>query len=283
MALDLTIEQVVLVSGRSGPAVVAKTEDFPAVWEEAALVAANRWSNRPPGIACPPAIWALPLGKSHVAVVQIADRPGSDAADPPLGFRFLVMARKLYDALGDPFAIADRFPPDWTRTGTLPKLAWPPEPLPRRTVEQIQDVLKTGDSPLLLGAAQALTDGGRVLLVSKEPATDVLRAIWQLLPDRTRAELWPATFAFAAEDLGFHAAVVPEAPTPWPIGYLSAEQARDYPEGRYELALQTAVEAGDQADLDRLFARRSSADTLRLAAYLVAIALVLAVASKVLL
>ena len=42
------------------------------------------------------------------------------------------------------------------------------------------------------------------------------------------------------------------------------EQARDYPEGRYELALQTAAESGDQAELNRLFARRSSLDTIRI-------------------
>ena len=42
-------------------------------------------------------------------------------------------------------------------------------------------------------------------------------------------------------------------------------QAGDYPEGRYESALQTAAECGDQHELDRLFARRSRSQTLRLA------------------
>ena len=92
-------------------------------------------------------------------------------------------------------------------------------------------------------------------------------------------DLWPATFAFSPE-LGFHAVVLPEAPAPWPAGCLTADQARDYPEGRYELSLQTAAESGNQADLDRLFARRSSADTLRLALYLLAAAVLLTVIMK---
>ena len=282
MALDLSIAQAVVIAGRSGPSVAAKSDDFAAAWEDAALTTAVRFGRRPAGVACPAAVFAVPVGKGHVAVVQVADRAGADAADSPLRFRFLVLDRRLYEALGDPFAIADRFPPGWAATGTLPTLAWPPEPLPRRTVALVQEVLKTGDGPLLLGAAQALSDGGRVMLVSKEPAGDVLRGLWQLLPDRTRAELWPATFAFST-DLGFHAVVVPEPPAAWPVGFLTADQARDYPEGRYELALQIAVEAKNQAELDRLFARRSSADTLRLALYLLAAAMVVAVVSKVLL
>src|SRR5215213_6561449 len=197
MALDLSVAQALVVAGPGGPTVVAKSDDFSPAWEDAALTAAVRFGRRPPGVACPAAVFAVPVGQAHAAVVQVADRPPlSDAADPPLAFRFLVMGRKLYEALGDPFAIAYRFPPDWSAKGTLPALAWPPEPLPKRTVELVQGVLKAGDGPLLLGAAQALTDGGRVMLVSKEPAGDVFRGLWQLLPDRTRAELWPATFAF---------------------------------------------------------------------------------------
>jgi hypothetical protein len=279
MALDLSVAQAVVVAGPVGPTVAAKSDDFAPAWEDAALTAAVRFGRRPPGVACPAAVFAVPVGKTHVAVVQVADRSGSDAADPPLAFRFLVLGRKVYEALGDPFAIADRFPPDWSATGTLQTLAWPPEPLPARTVDVVQGVLKGGDGPLLLGAAQALTDGGRLMLVSKEPAGDVLRGLWQLLPDRTRAELWPATFAFSP-DLGFHAVVLPDAPEPWPTGYLTADHARDYPEGRYELALQIAVEAGNQAELDRLFARRSSADTLRLALYLLGAAVLLTVIMK---
>jgi hypothetical protein len=279
---DLVIAQALVIADASGPKVVARSDDFPFAWEEAARTAAVRFGRRPPGVACPAALLAVPVGKSHVAVVQVADQPGPPDSNPPLAFRFLVLTRKLYEALGDPFAVADRFPPNWSARGTLPQLEWDAGPLPRRTVEQIQTVLKAGDMPLLLGGAQALIDGGRLMVESPGPATELVRGLWQLLPDRSRFDLWPATFAFSAE-LGFHAVAMPAAPAPWPVGYLTADQARDYPEGRYELALQTAAEAGDQPELDRLFARRSSKDTLRLAIYLMIAAAVLALVSKYLL
>jgi hypothetical protein len=57
--------------------------------------------------------------------------------------------------------------------------------------------------------------------------------------------------------------------------YLLEEKAGDYPEGHYELAVQTAAEAGHQEELDALFARRSLRETKRLALYLLAIVLIL--------
>jgi hypothetical protein len=283
MKLDLAIAQALVVAEAAGPRVVARSENFPFAWEEAALTAVVRFGRRPAGVACPAALFAVPVGRSHVAVVQVADLlppPHDPATPPPLGFRFLILARALYEALGDPFAIADRFPPNWFATRTLPDLEWPSEPLPRRTVDDVQAVLKSGESVLLLGGAQALLDGGRLMIVSPTPADELMRGLWLLLPERSRFDLWPATFAFSNE-LGFHAVALPGAPVPWPAGYLTAEQARDYPEGRYELSLQIAAEAGNQAELDRLLTRRSSRDTLRLALYLVAGAMALAIISKV--
>ena len=274
MPIDLTISQAVVVSDPSGPTLVAKSDAFPFEREEAVLAVFRRYGTRPPGVAVPAAMFATPLGRGHVAVVQVADQPGSN-----LGFRFLILTRRLYEAIGDPFAVADRFSPNWSARGSLPTLDWPPEPLPRRTVEQVARILKDGDGPLLLGAAQGLLDGVRVVLARSTPDDAPLRALWQLLPTRTRVELWPATFAFTL-DLGFHVAVMPYPPAPLPLGYVSEEQAKDYPQGRYELALQTAAEHGDQGEIDRLFARRSSQDTLRLALLILAGAMIAVVVSK---
>ena len=274
---DLAISQLVIVTDSTGPKVVARSEEFPFAWEEAARTAAVRFGRRPAGVVCPSAVFAVPVGKAHVAVVQVADQPGFEG-DPPLGFRFLILTRRLYEALGDPFAIALKYPADWSKRGTLPALAWPEERLPKRLIDELQTALKAGDMPLLLGGTQALIDGGRLLLVTPTPSNEIAE-IWRLLPDRTRFELWPATFAFS-NDLGFHAAALPEAPSPWPEGYLTADQARDYPEGRYELALQIAVEAGNQAEVDRLFARRSSKDALRLALSMLGAAMLIAIISK---
>lgn len=263
MSIDFAIHHCSLRRDADEVQIVAKSNGFPFAHEELALQTAAKFGN------VPAAVFALPFGASYVAVVQVADR----------AFRFLILDRSLYEALGDPFAIADRFPPNWTVRGELDALEWPPEPLSPRTVEDVQSTLKTGDSPLLLGMTQALIDGSRVLLIRPEPDPELLRELWKLLPDRTRCDLWPATFANSVE-LGFHVAIVREAAAKWPIGYLTEEQARDYPEGRYELALQIAAEDGDQAALNKLFARRSSRDTLRLAIYMVAFAFLAAAILK---
>jgi hypothetical protein len=268
---DLTIAQAVLTADVRGVRVVARSDEFdPAEAERIAVL----FGQRPAGVVCPAAHFACPFGRSHVAVVQVVDQP-----DGSLGFRFLVLARDLYRHLGDPFAVADRYPPDWPARGSLPTLAWPPEVLPKRTVGQIQNVLKTGDSSLLLGSAQALVDGGRVVLRRDAPAEDFLRGLWQLLPDRNRAELWPASFAFS-DELGFHAVALPVLP-PDPAGLRHTEDGlRDYPQSPYELSLQVAVEAGDQRELDRLFARRTSGDTIRIGLTIICLALVLAAVAK---
>jgi hypothetical protein len=76
--------------------------------------------------------------------------------------------------------------------------------------------------------------------------------------------------------------VLPEVPANGLPGYLTEDQARDYPESRYERELQTAVEANDQRTVDRLLARRTSAETLRLAIWIVLGAAVLSLAGRIL-
>ncbi len=263
MAFDFSISQALLVAEPNGPMVVAKSADFPFVWEEAAKLTVVRFGTKPADIAVSAELFALPIGKTHVAVVQVIGLP-SDV----LGFRFLILGKPLYGALGDPFAIADRYPPDWDARGELPGLAWPAEPLPSRTVTALQELMKAGDGPFLLGSVQALLDGSRIGLKKGESTTAALRTIWQLLPSKTRSELWPATLVFS-DELGFHISAMPDPPAKLPPGCLSEEQVKDYREGRYELHLQIAVEGGDQPGVDRLFARRTSSEVLRLALLMV--------------
>jgi hypothetical protein len=268
---DLRIAHALLLADVRGVRVAAQSGEFDT--SEAERIAVL-FGARPAGAACPLAHFARPFGRKHVAVVQVADRP-----DGALAFRFLVLGRELYSHLGDPFAVADRYPPDWSAKGTLPTLAWPHETLPKRTVEQVQQVLKTGDSALLLGSAQLLVDGGRVLLERAAPDETFLRGLWQLLPDRTRAEVWPASFAFS-DELGFDAVVMPSL-RPDPTGVRRTEDGiRDYPQNSYELSLQVAAEDGDQRALDALFARRTSNDTIRLGLGIIAGALILAALVK---
>jgi hypothetical protein len=252
-----------------GVRVVAHSADFDTAEAERIAVL---FGARPAGVTCPLAHFACPFGRAHVAVVRVEDRPGSG---DPLGFRFLVLGRELYAHLGDPFAISDRFPAEWVTSGPLADLAWPLETLPERTLEQLQDVLKSGDGPLLLGGTQAIVDGNRVVVRRPAPDEALARGLWRLLPDRTRAERWPASFAFSNE-LGFHLAIGPAVTSTVDVKALTEDAAKDYPPSSYELNLQIAIESGDRAAVRRLLARRTPDDALRLGLYILVFGLVLA-------
>jgi hypothetical protein len=271
MMPDLRIQQAIVVADARGARVAARSDEFDTPEAERIAVLFGR---RPAGTACPLAHFACPFGRTHVAVVRAEDRPGSGDA---IAFRFLVLTRDLYRHLGDPFAISDRYPVDWHASGSLPLLAWPAEPLPERTLEELDAVLKTGDTGLLLGATQALVDGNRVLVPRAAPDEALARGVWKLLPDRTRVDLWPASFAFS-DELGLHFEVLPAVPAErLAPGVLNEDSVRDYPQSRYELHLQIAIESGDRAALRRLLARHTADDAIRLALYILAFAVIVAV------
>ena len=121
----------------------------------------------------------------------------------------------------------------------------------------------TAESPTLLGGVQILVDGGRLLLERPQPDPRFMRALWNLLPYALRPKLWPASFAFSNE-LGFDALVIPPFQDISVAGYTTEEQAGDYPQGSYELALQTAAEAEDEYGLHAVFQRRTANETAQL-------------------
>ena len=269
MTPDLRVRQAVVLADARGAKVVAHSSDFDTAEAERISVL---FGPRPAGVACPVAHFACPFGAAHVAVVRVEDRPGDY-----LGFRFLVLSRDLYRHLGDPFTISDRYPANWHASGSLSELEWPQERLPERTLEQLDVVLREGDGPLLLGGVQAVVDGNRVVVVRAAPDEALARGVWMLLPERTRIDRWPASFAFS-DELGFDLAVHPAAPAavrrPLP---LTEDAVKDYPPSSYELNLQIAIESRDRDALRRLLARRTADDTLRLGLYMIAFALVAAV------
>jgi hypothetical protein len=276
---NITVEQAIYGNfDGGGYRFVAQSPGFRQDWLADAQRLCTGFGERPSGVTCSAAIFAQPLDRRHMAIVQVADHGIDDTGRPgALGFHLLVLPRPAYRAFGgDPFQLADRQPAPWDARGELPALSWPAEPLPPRTVRQVQRVLQRSDGPNLLGGSQVLVDGGRLVFQRQAPDPGLLRDLWCLLPTSARAELWPATFAFG-NALRFHAVAVPNAEGEEYDHYQTEEQAGDYPEGRYELALQTAAEAGDQHALDRLFARRSQAETLRLALYILLAALVVLV------
>src|SRR5208283_3654585 len=229
---DLRIEQALYGNPDAGGyRFLARSPGFLDTWLPGAQRLCAGFGERPAGVACSGCIFAKPLGKGQVAVVQVADQGNDDAGRPgALGFRLLVLPRDVYSEwITDPFLVSERFPPLWEQRGELPTLAWPDELLPPRTVEQVQQVLKSGSTPTLLGGMQALLDGGRLVFERPAPAPELVRALWMLLPTSTRGHLWPATFAFGNE-LEFDVLVLPRADPEAFADYLSEEQAGDYPE-----------------------------------------------------
>ncbi len=266
---DGVIEQAIYGARDSGgPACLARSSGFLDDWRPIAERLCTNFGERPAGVACPGCVFAQPFGDRRVAVVQVADQGETG----PLGFRLLILPAALYDRLGgDPFSIADQFSPNWMARGELPALE-APGPAPVRTVEEVQQVLNVPNSATLLGGVQALLEGGRLAFERPAPDPRLIRGLWALLPTGRRSGLWPASFAFANAN-GFDVLVVPRAAGPAFDGYLTEEQASDYPEGAYELRLQTVVEAGDQRRMDDLFAGRTRGRWIRIAFLLCALAI----------
>jgi hypothetical protein len=256
---------------------------------------------RTPGVACPAAVFAQPLGVLHVAVIKVADRPDGSG----LLYHVLVCRRPDYERfLGNPFALARQVVATREGDGPLPTLTMPHRPPPPRTVVQVQSVLRrvkagalkenedpehpdfqrttdNSESPALLGGVQVLVEGGKLVFERPAPDPDLVEGLWTLLPQSTRARLWPASFAFG-NALGFDVLVVPRLYAADYEGYTSEDQAADYPAGHYETALQVAAETGNERDLDALLNRRSGGETVRLGwTLLVAVAL-LALAPRLL-
>jgi hypothetical protein len=257
---DIVIEQAIFVRAAETRLVV-RSAGFLDEWVPLAEELCAGFGVRPAGVRCPACVFAKPFRARHVAVVQVADAVGRPDT---LGFRLLIARRDAFVKwIGDPFVFADRFPPDWQARGELPALSWPAVPPALRTVAQIQTVLQRSDGPTLLGGVQALVDGSRLVFERPQPDTDLLRSLWLLLPSSNRCDMWPASFAFS-NALQFDAVIVPQMDTDTNAGYLSGRDAENYPEGGYELNLQIAAEAGNQRELDALFARRSRKQTLRL-------------------
>ncbi len=258
----------------------------------------ERFGERPHGLPCPHAVFAYPLTARFVLVVTVADVPGP-SAEQPLAFRALfVKADDYRNFFGDPFHLAELFPPTWEAIGDLPTLKASRTAPPRRTLAEVQAVLKrikhnalkegedpespdfvrteeNSESPTLLGGVQILVDGGRLAFQRRQGDLSLVKALWTLLPHRLRSQLWPTTFAFC-NDLRFDVAVVPRiSPEDDWRGYTTEDLAGDYPAGSYESALLYAAETGDERALEEVFGRRSAGDILRFAAGLLVFLLAL--------
>jgi hypothetical protein len=272
---------------RRDPQLLAKSPGFDSAMQNEAEALIFGFGDRPGETPCPLTVFAKPLTKKLIAIVRVIDQP-RDSFPTALRFHFLVVSRNDYDGwIRDPFLLSAKFEPTWDAAEALPTLSLGSDSFSPRSVAQVQSVLKrvkasalregedpeapdfertaeNSESPALLGAAQILVDGGRVIFERAKGDLTLASGLWLLLPEGTRSRLWPCSFAFS-QDLEFDLLIVPYLDDVMLESYTTEQQAADYPEGTYELALQKAAEAGDQRELDIVFARRDSYQTIRLA------------------
>ena len=271
--------------GQGGFRWLARSPGFRDEWLEPARDLCTRFGDRPTGVACPEALLVVPLDqhKRQQAIIRVADQGEEETGRPgALLFRLLIVPQPLYVQLGaDPFRLDETYEPDWQARQVLPSLPCTLSPPLLPTVERLARILDVAPerTAWLLGSAQILVDGGKVWLERPLPETRLVRELWELLPYSTRAELRLATFCFGnAHQL--HLAVAPPQRRGEFVHFTPEEAAGEYPEGHYELALQTAVESGDQAGLEALLLRRSRRQTWQMGLLLLLVMVVVAFLSR---
>lgn len=262
---DLSIDQILF----DGDIVRARSTEFVEEWVPLAEEIRRKFGPIPGDPL--DVLFVISFGSKHVAIGRVSGAR----------LHLLVLSQDLYDHLHDPFAIAERFPVPWEARGSLPDLDWPPQPLPRRTTEMLDAILKNGDGPFLLGASQALVDGAKIAFQQSGPAMTLFRDLWSLLPASIRRTTWLATYT-TSNELGFDLLAMPVLPEVVLPGYLNEDQARDYPDSRYERHLQIAVEAKDQRALDHLLARKSTSEMINLALLIIGLSFGIVAVVKVL-
>lgn len=230
---------------------------------------------------------ALPVYLAELFGSETANRrDGLTTMNLPTGERAIVRAvgskadvllvgKRLWKYLHDPFLISDRFPPGQT----TPDMDWPDELPPLRTAALLEATHVGGNGPLLLGVTQAVVDGARVLLLENAIEPGFVRDLWTMLPNTTRIEAGLSS-ALPTLHPKINFAILPTLPSPMPTGYLDERMVLDYPEGRYERDLQFAFEAHDERAVQELLLRRSGREMLRMGVWAVVILLIGSVATK---
>lgn len=277
---SITLEQAIFVRSRDGRSPSA-SPGFQDIWFNRADEIMTAFGTPTGDLPSFAAMFATRFDKQHVAVVQVSLSESVNAGGVP-SFRFLLIQREDYLRIGgDCFGLADRFPIPPNNPRELPRLQVD-EALPQPGVQDVKTQLQHAEiGPVLLGAAQALVDGAKVVFEQPEPDTRLLRNLWAMLPRSTRCDLWPASFTFGNQ-IGFDVAVTPRADASEYAGYVRGQQIADYPLGTYERNLHVAIDAADQGELDRLLSRRSRKETWRLAWLILLIVPILALVGNML-
>src|SRR5436309_1334698 len=127
---DPAIEQALATAGPAGVTVTARSPGFLDEWQPEAerLFLSFGAPVEPFSI---PAVFAQPLDRNSVAVVQVI------APNPPdVRCHLLAVPLRVYRGIGDPFLLAEQFPAPWDTRVVLPTLPVQEDASPR-TVDKV--------------------------------------------------------------------------------------------------------------------------------------------------
>jgi len=130
---ETAIEQAVFVrEGNGSGQFRSRSPGFREEWCPDTQRLCDGFGSPSAGMECPTSVFAHRLTRDQVAVVQVCDLGTGGTKSPgSTGFRLLIIPRLFYEEwIGDPFVVADRFPPRWQDKDPLLALSRPFERLP---------------------------------------------------------------------------------------------------------------------------------------------------------
>ena len=260
---DILIEQALYGSQDAGGyRFLARSPGFLDDWLPEAERLCTGFGERPAGVACPrpssPGRWARSTSPSSRSPTRAPTTPaGRGPRLPPAGAAAgrlrLPRRRPVRPRRALPAALGG------ARRTAGPRLARRAAAAPHRGRHSRSVRAPQAHQPTLLGGVQALVDGGRVVFERSSPTPTSSAACGRCCrQDAGHAcgrRASPSATASASTRWWCRRRRASSSPT---------TSARSRPattrRARYEHTLQVAAEAGDQAELDALFARRSRAE-----------------------
>ncbi len=188
-----------------GYAVLARSSGCRPEWLAALKLAAQRYGERPPGVAEANAMFALRIERGPWMIVGVAPQGNDDAGRPgALAFHGLFVGPWSYLRAGaDPFAFTGLHRREWDLDDLDATL-----PSPRLEIQAASGDPAEDSSEAI---ARAIAAGRRVVVTSAGPIDSIARAVWKRLALRVRLRATVATWAFDNAN-GFDLVAMPRLP-----------------------------------------------------------------------
>jgi hypothetical protein len=203
MTAKITYEQAVYGSFptlQKGYRVLARSTSCTDTWLDALQRTAQRFGERPAGVAEYSCLFALPLPRGPWMVVGVFPTGSDDCGRPgALGFHGLFVSRWMYFKAGSsPFALAGALRRQWDESdvdATLPAGAV--------GVPTWSDASSSRSPPVDVRIGRivaAMKQKRRVVVSSAQPIDELAREVWRELPVTIRRRASVATWAFSNDN-----------------------------------------------------------------------------------